>query len=82
MATLGNPGLPARMSPCLRLFIDALFDDVGVKGVTSPYHMIEAQPAVPKPMRAEGGDANAVAGAYDKIHGGYHDETLRKGDGT
>ena len=31
MGTLGNLRLPAQMSPCLRLFIDSLFDDVSVK---------------------------------------------------
>ena len=66
MGTLGNLGLPAQMSPCLRLFIDSLFDDVGVKHGASPYQKREAQPALPKPMRAEGGDANAVAGVYER----------------
>jgi hypothetical protein len=54
------------MSPCLRLFIDSLFNDVGVKHGASLYQKREAQPALPKPMRAEGGDANAVAGVCER----------------
>jgi hypothetical protein len=82
MGTLGNLELPAQMSPCLRLFIDSLFDDVGVKRSASLYQMQAAQPALPKRMRAEGGDANAVAGVYERSSDGYHDETLGNGDGT
>lgn len=66
MRTLGNLGLPDQMSPCLRLFIDSLFDDVGVKRGASLYQKRAAQPALPKPMRAEGGDANAVAVVYEQ----------------
>ena len=58
MGIVGTLELPAQMSPCLRLFIDSLFDDVGVKHGTSLYQKREAQPALPKPLRAEGGDAN------------------------
>jgi len=65
MGTLENLGLPAQMSPCLRLFIDSLFDEVGVKRGASPYQKREAQPALPKPLRAEGGNANAVAVVYE-----------------
>jgi hypothetical protein len=53
------------MSPCLRLFIDSLFDDVGVKRGASPYQKREAQPALPKPLRAEDGNANAVLVGYE-----------------
>jgi hypothetical protein len=82
MRTLGNLGLPDQMSPCLRLFIDSLFDDVGVKRSASLYQKREAQPALPKPLRAEGGDANAVAVVYEQNSGDYHNETLRNGNGT
>ena len=58
--------LPAQMSPCLRLFIDSLFDDVGVKSGASLYQKRAAQPALPKPLRAEGGDANEIAVVYEQ----------------
>jgi hypothetical protein len=61
MGTLENLGLPAQMSPCLRLFIDSLFDEVGVKRGASLYQKRAAQPALPRPLRAGGGDPNAVA---------------------
>ena len=54
MGIVGTLELPAQMSPCLRLFIDSLFDDVGVKSGTSLYQKRAAQPALPKPLRAEG----------------------------
>jgi hypothetical protein len=66
MRTLGNLGLPDQMSPCLRLFIDSLFDEVGVKQGASLYQKREAQTALPKPLRAESGDANAVAVVYQQ----------------
>jgi hypothetical protein len=57
MRMLGNLGLPDQMSPCLRLFIDSLFDDVGVKHGASLYQKRGAQPALSEPLRAECGDA-------------------------
>jgi hypothetical protein len=66
MGTVGTLELPARISPCLRLFIEKLFDDVGVKHGASLYQKREAQPALPNPIRAEGGDAGAVAGIYER----------------
>ena len=54
MGIVGTLELPAQMSPCLRLFIDSLFDDVGVKSGASLYQKRAAQPALPKPLRAEG----------------------------
>jgi hypothetical protein len=65
---LGTLELPARISPCLRLFIEMLFDDVGVRHGASLYQKREAQPALPKPLRAEGGDANAVAVVYEQYY--------------
>jgi len=61
-----NLVLPTPMSPCLRLFIDSLFDDVGVKHGASLYQKREAQPALPKPLIAEGADANAIAVVYEQ----------------
>jgi hypothetical protein len=66
MASVGTLELPTRISPCLRLFIDSLFDDVGVKHGPSLYQKREEQPALPKPLRGEGGDANAVAVVYEQ----------------
>ena len=65
MGTLENLGLPVQMSPCLRLFIDSLFDDVGVKRGAAAYQKRAAQPALPRPPRAEGGNANAVLVGYE-----------------
>ncbi|MGO9084634.1 MAG: hypothetical protein ACLP6G_21955 [Terriglobales bacterium] len=70
------------MSPCLRIFIDSLFDDVGVTPGASLYQKREEQMRSQKPMRAGGIDADAVAGVYEQNSGGYHDESLRNGDGT
>jgi hypothetical protein len=48
MGTLGNLELPAQMSPCLQLFIESLFDEVGVKHGGSLYQKRETQPALPE----------------------------------
>jgi hypothetical protein len=65
MGIVGTLELPDQMSPCLRLFIDSLFDDVGVKRGAAAYQKRAAQPALPRPLRAEGGNANAVAVGYE-----------------
>ena len=66
MGIVGTLELPARISPCLRLFIDSLFDEVGVKRGASLYQKRAAQPALPKPLRAGGDDPNAVAVVYEQ----------------
>jgi hypothetical protein len=66
MGTVGTLELPAQISPCLRLFIEMLFDDIGVKHGASLYQKREVQPALLNPIRAEGGDAGAVAGIYER----------------
>jgi hypothetical protein len=40
--------LPARISPCLRLFIEMLFEDVDVKHGASWHKNHEVQSAIPK----------------------------------
>ena len=50
MATLANLELPTQLSPCLRLFIERLFDEVGVKRGASWNHP-EFQPALPRAVR-------------------------------
>ena len=53
MRTVGTLELTARMSPCLRLFIEMLFDDVGVKHGASPYQNDEVQSAIPEAITEE-----------------------------
>jgi hypothetical protein len=51
MATLANLELPAQLSPCLRLFIERLFDEVGVKHGASWHQNSKFQPALPRAIR-------------------------------
>jgi hypothetical protein len=48
MGTMGTLELPARMSPCLRLFIEILFDEVDVKRSASWHQNHEIQSTTPK----------------------------------
>lgn len=53
MGTLGNLELPGRISPCLRLFIETLFDEVDVKHDASWQQNHEFQPALSKAIKKE-----------------------------
>jgi hypothetical protein len=48
MGTMGTLELPARMSPCLRLFIEILFDEVDLKRSASWHQNHEIQSTTPK----------------------------------
>jgi acetyl esterase/lipase len=61
MGIMGTLELPTRISPCLRLFIDSLFDDVGVKRGASLYQNHNSQPAIPKAIQTEGALANETS---------------------
>jgi hypothetical protein len=53
MGTVGNLELPARMSSCLRLFIETLVDDVGVEHGLSWHENREFQSALPGMTKTE-----------------------------
>jgi len=52
MGTVGTLELPARISPCLRLFIEMLFEEVDVKHGASWHQNHEVQSAIPKAIEA------------------------------
>jgi hypothetical protein len=53
MGTVGTLELPARISPCLLLFIEMLFDEVDVKHGASRDQNHEVQPAIRKAIQTE-----------------------------
>jgi hypothetical protein len=61
MGTVGTLELPARISPCLRLFIEMLVDEVDVKPGTSWHQNHGGQSAISKAIRTEGALANETA---------------------
>ena len=65
MGIVGALELPARINPCLRLFIEMLFDEVSVKHGGSLYQKGECNVRAPKTLRVEGGEGNAVAVSYE-----------------
>ena len=55
-----NLELPARMSPCLRLFIESLLDEGDVKRAASWHQNHEVQSAIPKTTQTEEALANEM----------------------
>ena len=53
MGIVGILELPARISPCLRLFIEMLFEEVDVKHGVSWHQNHEVQSATPKTIQTE-----------------------------
>lgn len=60
MGIVGTLELPTRISPCLRLFIEMLFDEVAVKGSASWHQSREVQSAIPKAIHTEEALANEI----------------------
>jgi hypothetical protein len=53
MGIVGTIELPARISPCLRLFIEMLFEEVHGKYGVSWHQNHEVQSAIPKAIQKE-----------------------------
>ena len=53
MGIVGTLELPARISPCLRLFIEVLFEEVDVKHGGSWHRNHEVQSAIPEAIQTE-----------------------------
>ena len=52
MGTVGTLELPARISPCLRLFIEMLFEEVDVKQGVSWHQNHKVLSAIPRAIQA------------------------------
>ena len=61
METVGTLELPTRVSLCLRLFIETLFDEVDVKRAASGHQNHQVQSAIPKAIQTEDALANETA---------------------
>ena len=61
MGTVGTLELPTRVSLCLRLFIETLFDEVDVKRAASWHQNYEVQSAIAKAIQTEDALANETA---------------------
>jgi hypothetical protein len=51
MGTVGTLELPTLVSPCLRLFIEMLFEEVEVRHGVSWLQNLEVQSAIPKAIQ-------------------------------
>ena len=60
MGTVGTLELPVRISPCLRLFIEMLFEEADVKHGVSWHQTREIQSAIPKAIQTEEALANEM----------------------
>ena len=58
MGTVGTLELPARVSPCLRLFIEMLLEGVDLKHGVSWHQTHEVQSAIPEAIHTKEALAN------------------------
>jgi len=69
MGIVGTLELPARISPCLRLFIEMLFEEADVKHGVSWHQTHEVQSAIPEAIEActDSGTRRAAAIGLESI---------------
>jgi hypothetical protein len=60
MGTVGTLELPARISPCLRFFIEILFEEVDVKHGASWHQNHDVQSAISNAIQSEEALANEM----------------------